>query len=325
MKRRTFIAGLGGAAAWPLAVRAQQGERLRRVAVLIYGAENDPIAQAYVAVIRDGLSMAGWTEGRNLRTDLRFVGDADAIRIAVDGAVSLAPDVIVAHTGPVLRAVQLRTQTIPIVLVAVGDPIGNGYVANLSRPEGNTTGITNLFFSIAGKWVELLKEAVPRLERVAFIYHSVFTYTGYWAAIEAAAPNLSVRAVRIPVSGVLEVEQAIGAFAVEPNGGLIVAAQPNAAFREAMFRQAIERRLPTLYIERIDIGQSGLIFYGPNFDNLYRRSAYFVDRILRGTRVSELPVEFPTKFDLVINLRVAKAIGLAIPESFLLRADEVIE
>jgi putative ABC transport system substrate-binding protein len=325
MLRREFIAGLAGAVASPLAARSQQGERLRRIAVLIYGAENDPVAQAYAAAIRDGLSTSGWTEGRNLRTDLRFVGDAGAIRTAVDGAVSLAPDVIVAHTGPVLRAVQQRTKIIPIVLLAVGDPVGNGYVANLSRPEGNTTGITNLFFSIAGKWVDLLKEAVPRLERVALIYHSVFNLAGYWAAIEAAAPKLSLRAVKIPIGDVSEIEHAIDAFAVGPNGGLIVGAQPNIPFREAMFRQAKERRLPTLCNERIDITQGGLMFYGPNHDNLFRRAGYFVDRILRGARASELPVEFPTKFDLVINLRIAKAIGLTIPELFLLRADEVIE
>jgi len=325
MRRREFIAGLGAAATTQVA-RAQQGERVRRVAMLMYGVEDDPTAQANAAVLRDELTRFGWIEGRNLRTHLRFSGATpDAIRADVDELVSLAPDLIIVHTGPMTRMVQSRTRTIPIVFAAVGDPVANGYVASLSQPEGNTTGVTNLYFSVASKWVELLKDAVPSLERVAYVYPAVFSMAGYWGAIEMAAPQLKVRALRFPVNSTAEIEQVIDAFAVEPNGGLIVAIQLNAGDRESINQRAIVHRLPTIYEQRIFVTSGGLMSYGANFFDLLRRAAFYADRILRGAKPSDLPVEFPTKFDLVVNMRTAKAIGFAIPESFLLRAAELIE
>jgi putative ABC transport system substrate-binding protein len=323
MRRRDFIAGLGSAAAWPLAARAQQGERMRRIALLLYGSENDPRARASAAAIRDELSKLRWIEGRNVQIDLRFSGDADAIRANVDELVGLAPNVIVTETGPITHAAQLKTRTIPIVLVSVGDPVANGYVDSLSRPGGNTTGITNLFFSIAGKWVELLKDAAPRLEGVAYFYNGVFDMAGYWAAIEASAMKLAMRRRRILVKDAADIERAIDAFDAEPNWGLIVGPQSTVADRELIYRLAIQHRLPTITTTKYLISDGGLMSYGPNEDDLHRRAASYVDRILRGAKVSELPVEFPTKFQLVIKVSSARTIGIS--ESFLLRADELID
>jgi putative ABC transport system substrate-binding protein len=327
MKRRDFMVMLS-AAAWPLAARAQQGERIRRIGVLASGTEGDPASQAQVAALRDGLAKLGWVEVRNLRIDLRFGGgDAGRIRALAAELVSFAPEVIVASGVESTLALQRQTQTIPIVTTGVGDPVANGIVKSLASPEGNTTGVTNLFSSIGGRWLELLKEAAPRVERVGLIYNAqVVQNVGFFPSIEEAARRLAVTAVRTPYRDAVDLVRGIDAFASEPNGGLIVVPpRPADANRVAILRLAAQHRIPTIYQDRAYTAEGGLMAYGSNTDDNFRRASYFVDRIFRGAKVSELPVEFPTKFELVINLKTAKAIGLDIPPSLLARADEVIE
>jgi putative ABC transport system substrate-binding protein len=327
LERRKCLAVLGGALAWPLTARAQQPQRVRRIGVLIYGGEDSRGSQAQVAALRDGLKELGWLEDRNLRIDMRFDSDPNRLRLLAEALVSQALDVIVVSTNAATKALQQQTQTIPIVFAGVGDPVVNGLVATLARPEGNITGVTNLFYSIGGKWLELLKEVAPRLARVAMIFNPEFTTTeGWFAAIEAAAAMLDVKAVRIPVLNSEEIENAVGKFASEPNGGLIVV-PPGlvGAEREMIFRQAAQRRLPAIYQAKAYALDGGLMSYGTDAADLFRQSAVFVDRILRGARPSELPVQVPTKFELAINLKTAKAMGLEIPPMLVARADEVIE
>jgi putative ABC transport system substrate-binding protein len=269
----------------------------------------------------------GWTEGRNLRIDVRFgSSDSDRVRAYAEELVSLAPDVIVTTGAAQTRAVQQRTQTIPIVFVQVGDPIASGVVNSIARPEGNTTGITNLFLTISGKWLELLKEAVPGVARVALIFDPQFLVAEiYVASIEAAATAAAIKTIRAPVHNTTEIEHAIDALAAEPSGGLIVVPPPLASpYRQLIFKLAVQHRLPVI-VGDITAAEGGLMSYGPNRAELFRSGASYVDRILRGAKPRELPVQFPTRFELVVNLKAAKAIGLTIPESFLLRADEVIE
>jgi putative tryptophan/tyrosine transport system substrate-binding protein len=329
MKRRDLITLLGGAAtAWPIAARAQQLERMRRIGVLASGTEGDPVSQAQVAALRDGLAKVGWVEARNLRIDLRFGGgDAGRIRALAAELVSLAPDVIVSSGVEATLALQRQTQTIPIVITGVGDPVDNGIVKSIARPEGNTTGVTNLFSSIGGKWLELLKEAAPRVERVALIYNAqVVQNVGFFPSIEEAARRLAVTAIRTPYRDAVDLVRGIDAFASEPNGGLIILPpRPADANRGAILRLAAQPRIPTIYQDRAFPVEGGLMAYGSNTDDNFRRVSYFVDRIFRGAKVGELPIEYPTKFGLVINLKTAKAIGLTIPEAFLLRADKLIE
>jgi putative tryptophan/tyrosine transport system substrate-binding protein len=331
MRRREFIAGIGSAAAWPVVVRAQQGERVRRVGVLVPGAE-DQAYQARIDAFRDGLAKLGWIEDRNLRIDVRFGGnDASRIRAYAIELASLAPDAVVTQSGLVTREMQQQSRTIPIVITGAGD-VANGLVQNIARPEGNTTGITNLFWSIGGKWLELLKQAAPNLERVGYIYNArVVGSLGsenccYYASIEEAAGKLAVKTINIPYRDTADIAAAIAAFAAEPNGGLIVSPPPpRAANREAIVRLAALRQLPAIYQDRSFVAEGGLIAYGSDIVNNFRRASYFVDRILRGAKVSELPIEYPTKFETVINLKTAKALGLTIPETLLATADEVIE
>ncbi len=327
MRRREFIAGLGAAAIWPLAVRAQQSGRMRRIGVLLAGAEDDPLYQSPMVVLREGLQKLGWTERRNLRIDVRFgSSDSDRVSAYAEELVSLTPDVIVTTGAAQTRAVQQRTQAIPIVFVQVGDPIASGVVKSIARPEGNTTGITNLFLTISGKWLELLKEAVPGVARVALIFDPQFPVAEiYVASIEAAATAAAIKTIRAPVRNTTEIEHAIDALAAEPNGGLIVVPPPLAsAYRQLIFKLAVQHRLPVI-VGDITAAEGGLMSYGPNRAELFRSGASYVDRILRGAKPGELPVQFPTRFELVVNLKAAKAMGLTIPESFLLRADEVIE
>jgi putative ABC transport system substrate-binding protein len=326
MRRREFITVLCGAATWPLAARAQQGERVRRIGMLASGTENDQASQTYIAALRDGLAQLGWVEPRNLRIDLRFGGgDAERIRTHAAELVSLSPDVIVTTTSAATRAAQQQTHTIPIVITGVGDPVGNGLVKSFARPEGNTTGVTSRLPSIGGKWLELLKEAAPGLARVALIYNAN-PDVGYFPSIEEAARRLAVTAIKTPYSDAVDLVHGIDAFASEPSSGLIVLpprpADPNRgvdppAGRAASAAHHLSRQGP-----RSRRRPDG---YGSDVADTYRRASYFVDRILRGTKVSELPVELSTKFELVINLRTAKAIGLTVPEALLLRADELIE
>jgi putative ABC transport system substrate-binding protein len=331
MRRREFIAGLGSAAAapssWPLAAHGQQSERVRRIGLLTNTTESDQSGQTRIAAFRDGMAQLGWTESRNLRIDLRFGGtDADRIRAYAAELANLAPDVIVTSGAAETLAVQQKTQTTPIVITGVGDPVANGIVKNIARPEGNTTGVTNLFPSIGGKWLELLKEAAPRLQRVAIIYNAQTSSGQYLPSVEEGARPLAVQTIKLPYRDTVDLVHGIDAFASEPNGGLIVLPPaPTAADRGAILRLATQHRLPSIYPNRELAAEGGLMAYGSDTVDNFRRAAYFVDRILRGTKVIELPVEFPTKFELVVNLKTAKALGLTIPESFLLRADGLIE
>jgi len=307
--------------------RAQQAQRVRRIAVLIYGGEDSPGSQAQVAALRDGLKELGWVEDRNLRTVVRFDSDANRLRAHAEALVSQAPDLIVVSSLAATRALQQQTSTIPIVFAGVGDPVVNRLVASLARPEGNITGVTNLFYSIGGKWVELLKELSPRLAQVATIFNpELSTSHGWFAAIEEAAAKLAVKVVRIPVRDPVAIEDSVGAFAAEPNGGLIdVPPGLVGAEREMVFRQAAQHRLPAIYQAKVYAVEGGLMSYGADAADLFRQSSTFVDRILRGAKPGELPVQVPTRFELAINLKTAKAMGLEIPQMLLARADEVIE
>ena len=329
MRRREFIALIGGAAAaWPVTARAQPNGRVRRLAVAMPDAESDPIGQSWLATLRRSLEQLGWIEDRNLRLEVRFnARDLVHTHRNAQELVDLAPDVFVATGAAAIRALQERTQTIPIVFVQVGDPVASGVVGSIARPEGNTTGITNLFPSIAGKWLELLKETAPHVTRVALVFNPEFRFPVgeiYLATIEAAAAALDVKAIRIPIRGAAEIERAIKAFATEPNGGLILVPPPPVdANRDLVIRLATQHRVPE--ISNRYAAEGGLMSYGPDDAEMYRLAASYVDRILRGAKPGELPVQFPTKFDLVINLKTAAAIGLTIPESLLFRADEVIK
>jgi putative tryptophan/tyrosine transport system substrate-binding protein len=330
MRRREFIAGLGGAAvAWPLAAGAQQVERVQRVGVLTIRTENEPIAQPAIVVFREGMAKLGWVEGRNLRLDIRFGGtDPSRLRAYAVELVSLDPDVIVTSSAQATRAVQQQTHTIPIVFAAVGDPVAGGMIRDVARPEGNTTGVTDRYDSITGKMVELLKEAAPRVERVALIYNAQFLANGssQFAAIEEAAGVWGVKAIRIPYSDALDLSRGIDGFAAEPNGSLfLLQPPPSAAERQTILRLATQHQLPTISETRGFAAEGGVMSYGSNPFDVVRRAPFYVDRILRGAKVSELPIEYPTKFELAINLKTAKAIGLTIPPTLLALADQVIE
>jgi len=329
MNRREFITLLCGAAAWPLAARAQQRGRVRRVGVLNGPAlESDPTAQNPIAVYREGLAKLGWMEGRNLDLDFRFGGgDRDRIRAYAAELVRLAPDAIVTGTLAATLAVQEHTHTTPIIIAGAGDVATNGLVRNVARPEANITGVTNLFGSIGGKWLELLKEAVPTLSRVCFVgtFANEDRVGSYRPSIEVASHALSVQMIEIRHRSAVQLVRAIDAFAAQPNGGLIVGPATTRIDIETILELATQYRLPTIHAAREFAKNGGLISYGSNPADLWRRVPFFIDRILRGTKVSDLPVEFPTTFQLVINLKTAKAIGIEIPPSLFARADEVIE
>jgi putative tryptophan/tyrosine transport system substrate-binding protein len=327
MLRREFVAGLSGAVALPFAAHGQQAGRRRLVGVLVLGTEDDPISQRAVGVVRESLAKLGWIEGSNIRFDFRFGGaDPDRIRAYATGLVSLAPDVIVAFSAAATKAVQQQTRTIPIVFVNVGDPVKNGIVKSLARPEANTSGFTNLFASVLGKSVELLKDAAPRTARVALMFNpDIYVLEDYIAEIEKAAASV-VSVIQAPVRNSSEIGRAIVAFAAESNGALILVPPPLAlSSRQLVVRLAVQHQLPSIFPVRSFAAEGGLMSYGPDYDDLTRGASSYVDRILRGAKSTDLPVQFPTRFQLVINLRTAKAIGLTVPEAFLLRADEVIE
>jgi putative ABC transport system substrate-binding protein len=328
MRRRDFITLLGGAAAaWPLAASAQ-GERMRRIAILHGAAENDRDQQASLSAFREGLAALGWIEGRNLRTELRFgVGDPDRIRAFAAELAGLAPDVIFAVGGAPTGALEQQTRTIPIIFRGP-DPLGAGLVRNIASPEGNITGFSVFEPAIVGKWLELLKQAAPRLRRVAIIFNPETTLTAsrYLSPIEVAASSLGVPAVSTPVRNTIEIVHAIDAFAAEPNGGLLLLPPPpNTSARNLILQLTEQHKLPAIYPSRDDAAAGGLLAYATDLVDLDRRAASYVDRLLRGAKISELPVQFPTKFELVVNLKAAKAIGLTIPESLLLRADQVVD
>ena len=328
--RRKFIAALGGAAvAWPLAVRAQKADRMRRVGVLETRAADDPEGQARLALFRQELQELGWTDGRNVRIDYRWAAaDADRSRTYAAELVALAPDVILASASQSVAALQQATRTVPIVFVLVADPVGAGYVARLARPGGNTTGFTLFEYSLSGKWLELFKEIAPNLTRIAILRDpAVAAGIGQFAVIQAMAPpSFGVELSPIDVRDAGEIERDVAAFARESNGGLIVTASAGAVVhRELIIMLAARHRLPAVYPFRYFVTSGGLISYGPDLNDQYRRAAGYIDRILKGEKAADLPVQAPTKYELAINLKTAKALRLTVPPSLLSRADGVIE
>jgi putative ABC transport system substrate-binding protein len=328
MRRREFISLLGGAtAAWPLAARAQ-GERMRRVGVLLNLTADDPESPARLAAFAQGLADLGWTIGRNLRIDYRWAaGDPERIRRDADELVALAPDLILSSGTPTVAALQKATRSVPIVFAQVVDPVGNGFVETLARPGGNITGFSVFEYGISGKWLELLKEIAPSVTRAAILRDlALASGSGQFGALQSVAPSLGVELSPVGVGDAGAMERAVVAFARSPNGGLIVTASTLAVIhRELITRLAAEHRLPAVYHSSYYITSGGLISYGPNSIDPFRRAAAYVDRILKGEKPADLPVQAPTKYDLVINLKTAKALGLEVPPTLLARADEVIE
>jgi len=331
MRRRTFITLLGGAAAWPLAARAQQGERVRRIGLLM-GTADDREGQTRVAALKQGLQELGWTDGRNIQIETRFGGaDAARIRAAAAELVALAPDVIVGQTTPVIRALRQATSSIPIIMAAVNDPVDQGFVSSLAHPGGNITGCVTGFsqfqYGLSGEWLELLKEVAPKVTRAAVIRDpAIASGIGQFGAIQAAASSLGVEVSPFNVRDAGEIERTITAFSRSSNGGLIVTGSALAVVhRELIIALAARNNLPAVYFERLFVARGGLVSYGPDLSDQFRRAAGYVDRILKGTKPADLPVQAPTKYELVINLKVAKALGLEVPPTLLARADEVIE
>ena len=329
MQRREFITLLGGAAAaWPLAVRAQQPERMRRIGVIVPFAANDSEAQSRVGAFLQELQQLGWSIGRNVRIDTRWAGgNANDIRKQSVEMAALAPDVILAHGSSVVGQLLQATRTVPIVFPVVSDPVAAGFIDSLARPGGNATGFMLLEYSQSGKWLELLKQIAPGLKRAAVIRNPAASGgIGEFGAIQSAAPALNVEVIPINVRDANEIERTIAAFARASNGGLIVTSSGLAAnHRDLIVTLAAQHKLPAIYFERSFVAAGGLISYGPDFIDQYRRAAAYVDRILKGEKPGDLPVQMPTKYELIINLKTAKALGLAVPPSLLTRADEVIE
>jgi putative ABC transport system substrate-binding protein len=329
MKRREFITLLGGAAAgWPLLARAQQGERMRRIGLLLTAAADDPESLARVGAFLQGLQELGWTDGRNVRLEYRWgSGDGERIRKYAAELVALAPDVILVTGNSGMGPLQQATRTLPIVFVNAADPVGGGFAVSLARPAGNATGFASIEYGMGGKWLELLKQVSPGLTRAAVIRDpSVASGSGQLGAIQAVGPFLGVEVSPIDARDPTEIERAVTDFARSPNAGLIVPASTPAIFhRKLIITLAARHRLPAVYTYRFFVADGGLISYGADSVEPYRRAAGYVDRILRGEKPGDLPVQAPTKFELVINLKTAKALGLEIPSSVLARADEVIE
>jgi putative ABC transport system substrate-binding protein len=329
IRRREFIALLGGAAAsWPLAARAQQGERVRRVGVLISLAANDPQSQRRMTAFVQGLQELGWTDGRNIRIDTRWTaGDTDRMRRQAAELVALAPDVILASGGTGVGALLEASRTMPIVFTLTVDPVGAGFVASLARPGGNVTGFTGYEYGIGTKWLELLKEIAPRVTRAAILRDaSIPQGIGQFAVIQAAAPSLGIELRSVDVRNVDEIERGVTAFAREGNGGLIVTASSLAiVHRDLIIALAARHNLPAIYFQQFFVSAGGLVSYGFDPIDPHRRAAAYIDRILKGEKPGDLPVQVATKYELVINLKTAKALGLEVPPSLLARADEVIE
>jgi putative ABC transport system substrate-binding protein len=326
MRRREFIAGLGGAAAWPVVARAQQPERVRRIGVVLAYEENAPVAKPRYSAFTRALADLGWTEGRNVRMDLRW-GGGEVSRIRALARELVQPDIILTHTTVATAAVQREIRTIPIVFANVGDPVASGLVARLDRPGGNATGFAAYEPSLGGKWLELLSEIAPGLKRVAIMFNPDTTRaSAYMPSLEMAARSLKVVPITAPVHSDVEIEATITALGREPEGGLVVVPDVfTEAHRAPIILVAARNKVPAVYHLSDFAKDGGLLSYGIDQVDIWRRAATYVDRILRGAKPGDLPVQFPTKFEMVINLKAAKAIGLSIPEPFLLRADEVIE
>jgi putative tryptophan/tyrosine transport system substrate-binding protein len=328
IQRRDFITFIGGAAAaWPLAARAQQTEQMRRIGVLMNTGADESESQARLAAFMQGLQELGWAAGRNLRIDYRWsVGDAARLRKDAEQLVALRPEVILSGVGPTTFILQQVTRTIPIVMAQGIDPVGTGYVESLARPGGNITGFIQFEYSLAGKWMELLKEVAPGITRVGVLREPGPAAIGQWAMIQAVAQSFSAELKPIDLRDASEIERAVTAFARLPNGGLIVAVSAASLIhRDLIIALAAEHRLPVIYAYSVFVTSGGLITYGPDIASQYRRAAGYVDRILKGEKPADLPVQAPTKYELVINLKTAKALGLEIPPMLLARADEVIE
>jgi len=330
MKRRDFITLLGSAMAWPLAARAQQPNRIRRVGVLMALDENDPAGKAFLSELTQELAELGWTDGRNLRMDVRWAaGNVDRLLILAKELVDLQPEMILALSTSVTAALQRETRTIPIVFAGISDPVGDGFVADLPRPGGNLTGFINIEASMAGKWLELLTEIAPGLKRVAMMFNPDTAPRGgsyYRPAFEAAAQSLKVAPIAAPVHSDAEIEQVITSLGQEPGGGLI--AMPDVLImthRAQIILLAARNNVPAVYPRSLYVRDGGLLSYGPDPVDIFRRSASYIDRILGGAKPADLPVQLTLKFEMALNGKTAKALGLTVPPSILVRADEVID
>ena len=328
MRRRAFITLLGGAAAWPLVARAEQAERVRRIGVLTSSSMQDLATQARFAALQQGLQQLGWTDGHNLRIDYRWAaGDADNLHRYAGELVKLEPDVIVANGSAAVALLLQATRAVPIVFTDVPDPIGAGFIAGMAKPGHNVTGFMLFEYGMSGKWLELLKQIAPDLTQVAVLRDPSMTAgAGQFAAIQAVAPLMRIELRPFDVRDPLEIERALVSFAAGSNGGLIVTSSPSAArHRDLIVRLSARHRVPAVYSFRYYVTDGGLMSYGPDPIDPLRRVAGYVDRILKGEKPADLPVQAPTKYELVINLKTAKALGLDVPPSLLARADEVIE
>ena len=327
MGRREFIALLGGIAAWPIASRAQQVDRVRRVCVMMGLAAADPGGQAEAGAFKQGLQELGWIDGRNLEIKYSWSGgEPDRIQTSAKELVGLQCDVIVARSTPVVAALLKETRTVPIVFAVLVDPVGSGFVASLARPGGNVTGFQNYEFTMMGKWLQMLMEIAPNVERVAFIHNPATVPSGFLHSLETIGPSIPVRLIAAPVHGPAEIDTAFTTLAREPGGGMMVL--PDIfmlAYRAQIVGLAAKYSLPAVYTSRFWSTSGGLISYGPDTPDLFRRAASYVDRILKGEKPADLPVQQATKYELVINLKTAKALSLTVPPSLLARADQVIE
>ena len=327
MKRREFISLVGGAAAWPLAVRAQQGERMRRIGVLMLYPENDPEGQRRATAFRQGLEKLGWVAGRNVQIDFQWgFGDADWIRAAAAQLMQVAPDIILANGTPAARVMQQSSRTVPVIFIAGSDPVLDGLVPSLARPGGNLTGCYVFEPSFGAKLLELLKEIAPHVTRVAMLSNPDANPASWFLSAVAAAPRFAVEMVDAPLRGSNEIEAAITQWGREPNFGLIVVPDPATnAHRKLINELAARHRLPVIHALRAAAADGGLISYGVDLPNLFRQSAVYADRILKGANPANLPISLPTRFELVINLTTAKALGIDVPLALMLRADEMLD
>lgn len=329
MKRREFITLFGSAvAAWPLSAQAQWSDRMRRIGVLMGNPEGDPRVQVNIAAFRQGLQALGWTESRNVQIEYRAAGgDPNRTRALATELVVSKPDIIVTSSNQVTEIVQQTTRSIPVVFVFVGDPVGSGFVASLHRPGGNLTGFPNYENEIGGKWLEIVREIVPQVDRVGFIYHpDAAPNVGFYRAAESASASLGIKVIALPVRSPIEIERGMSALRAESNAGFIVPS--HALFlsnRDLIVQLAARHRLPGVYGDRSFVEDGGLLSYGNNTAELFRSATSYVDRILKGEKPADLPVQLPTKYELIVNLRASKALGLEIPPAFLFRAHEVIE
>jgi putative ABC transport system substrate-binding protein len=327
MRRRKFLGLVGGAASWPAVALAQHPEPMRRIGVLVGLAENDPEMKERLAGFRQGLEKLGWLEGRNVRIDYRFAPAGAQARLLARELIALRPDVILTQSTPATAAMQQETRTIPIVFASVADPIGSGFIASLSRPGGNLTGLLQYEEGITGKWLAMLKQIAPNLTRAALVANprtAAFDY--FLQSAKAVAPSLAIDLVPTPVDNAADIERAIKTFAREPNGGLVLPPDTSTVVhRNLIIALAAQHRLPAVYAIRVFVAAGGLMYYGTDFVDLSRQGASYVDRILRGAKPADLPVQTPTKFETVVNRKTAKALGLAVPPGLLIAADEVIE